>query len=249
MKYKEPHRWDVGYRDAASIQDELRDKLVIKELRARPRVVAGADVAYSRRANSVFAAVIVMDFNSMSVIEEVSATAEATFPYIPGLLSFREAPVLLKAFSGINNIPDVILFDGQGIAHPRGVGLASHMGLILDRPAIGCAKKLLLGEHKPVGDKVGSSSYIIHNGRRIGAALRTRKGVKPVFVSPGHKTNIASSIRIVLDCCRGYRLPEPTRKAHNVVTLVRTRAEGDVKHTVSGGAGGPGRKSAMEART
>ncbi|MEE9584989.1 MAG: deoxyribonuclease V [Candidatus Brocadiales bacterium] len=229
MKYKELHPWDVSYKDAVSLQEELRGRLVIRNIPGQPRVIAGADVAYSRLTNRVYAGVITMDFRSMSVIEEAFATAEATFPYIPGLLSFREAPVLLKAFSGINKAPDVIMFDGQGIAHPRGVGLASHMGLILDKPSIGCAKKLLLGEHKPVGDRVGAFSYILHKRRRIGAALRTKEGVKPVFVSPGHKTDIASSIRIVLGSCRRYRLPEPTRKAHNLVTLIRTRAEGDMK--------------------
>lgn len=229
MKYKELHPWGVSYKDAALLQEELRGRLIIRNMSRQPGIVAGADVAYSRHTNSVYAGVIVMDFSSMSVIEEATATAKATFPYIPGLLSFREAPVLLKAFSRINTVPDVILFDGQGIAHPRGVGLASHMGLILDKPSIGCAKKLLLGGHKPVGDKVGAFSYILYKKRRIGVALRTRQGVKPVFVSPGYKTDIASSRKIALDCCRKYRLPEPIRKAHNLVTLLRIQAEGDIK--------------------
>ncbi|MCB7128400.1 MAG: deoxyribonuclease V [Candidatus Brocadiales bacterium] len=231
MKHKELHPWDVSYKDAVSLQEELRSKLIIKGMSGRPGVIAGADVAYSKLANRVYAGVIIMDFRSMDIIEEATAAAEATFPYIPGLLSFREAPVLLKAFSAIERTPDVILFDGQGIAHPRGVGLASHMGLVLDKPSIGCAKKLLIGEHKPVRDKVGAFSYIIHKRRRIGAALRTRAGVKPVFVSPGHKTDIASSIRVLLDSCRGYRLPEPVRRAHNLVTLLRVQTERGIKTT------------------
>ncbi|MFQ5862227.1 MAG: deoxyribonuclease V [Candidatus Brocadiales bacterium] len=231
MRYRELHPWDVSYKDAVLLQKELRGRLIIKSLPGRPRIVAGADVSYSKLTSKVYASVIIMDFRSMSVIEEASATAEATFPYIPGLLSFREAPVLLKAFSRINRVPDVVLFDGQGIAHPRGVGLASHMGLIIGKPSIGCAKKLLLGEHRPIGDKVGAFSYILHKRRRIGAALRTREGVKPVFVSPGHKIDVASSIRIVLESCRRYRLPEPIRKAHNLVTLLRVHAEGEIKGT------------------
>lgn len=231
MKYRELHPWDVSYKDAVSLQKELRDRLIIRGLSGRPRFVAGADVAYSKLTARVYAGVVIMDFKSMSVVEDASATAEASFPYIPGLLSFREAPVLLKAFSKIDITPDVVLFDGQGIAHPRGIGLASHMGLIIGRPSIGCAKKLLFGEHKPVKNKVGAFSYILHKRKRIGAALRTREGVKPVFVSPGHDIDIASSIRIVLDCCRRYRLPEPIRRAHNLVTLIRTGAEGKIKGT------------------
>ncbi|OHB39294.1 MAG: endonuclease V [Planctomycetes bacterium RIFCSPHIGHO2_02_FULL_50_42] len=229
MRYKELHPWDVSYKEAVSLQEELRGRIIIKSLSVRPGVVAGADVSYSGHTNSVYAGIVVMDFGSMSVIEEATATAEVAFPYIPGLLSFREAPALLKAFSRIKKAPDVILFDGQGIAHPRGLGLASHMGLILDRPSIGCAKKLLLGEHKPVGDRAGAFSYILYKEKRIGMALRTREGVKPVFVSPGHKTDIISSRRVVLDCCRKYRLPEPIRKAHNLVTLLRMHAGEDVK--------------------
>ncbi|MEE9200714.1 MAG: deoxyribonuclease V [Candidatus Brocadiales bacterium] len=229
MRYKELHPWDVSYKDAALLQEKLRDGVIIRALAGRPRVVAGADVAYSRLTNRVFAGIVIMDLRTMDVIEESTAVAEATFPYIPGLLSFREAPVLLRAFSRVDRAPDVILFDAQGIAHPRGLGLASHMGLILDRPSIGCAKTLLVGEHRPVGDKVGASSYILHKKRRIGAALRTRSGVKPVFISPGHKTDIASSIRIILKSCSRYRLPEPIRRAHNLVTLLRMRAEGNKK--------------------
>ncbi|MFQ5956318.1 MAG: deoxyribonuclease V [Candidatus Brocadiales bacterium] len=229
MRYRELHPWNVSYKDAVSLQEELRGQLIIRSLSEQPRLVAGADVSYSKLTARVYAGVVIMDFGSMSIVEEASATAEANFPYIPGLLSFREAPVLLKAFSRLDRVPDVVLFDGQGIAHPRGVGLASHMGLILGKPSIGCAKKLLIGEHKPVGDKPGDFSYILYKRRRIGAVLRTRGGVKPVFVSPGHKTDIASSIRIVLNSCRRYRLPEPIRKAHNLVTILRVSDEAEIK--------------------
>ncbi|MDY7037283.1 MAG: endonuclease V, partial [Thermodesulfobacteriota bacterium] len=141
--------------------------------------------------------------------------------YIPGLLTFREAPILLQAFRKIKIYPDVVLFDGQGIAHPRRFGLASHMGLLLDLPAVGCAKTLLIGKAGPVGKKAGSFSYLQNNGEVIGAVLRTRSNIKPVFISPGHKITLDECINIVLKCIHHYRLPEPTRQAHILVNKFR----------------------------
>jgi deoxyribonuclease V len=143
------------------------------------------------------------------------------FPYVPGLLSFREAPALTKAFRKIRRKPDVIIFDGQGIAHPRGMGLASHMGLILDCPSIGCAKTRLVGTHPLLPETRGSIVLLTDQGRVVGSAVRTRERVKPVFVSPGHAITLEESIRLVLNCCRGYKLPEPTRQAHIAVNQMR----------------------------
>jgi deoxyribonuclease V len=137
---------------------------------------------------------------------------------VPGLLSFREAPAVLEALRLLQNDPDLIFVDGQGIAHPRRVGIASHIGVLVDRPTIGCAKSLLCGQHEAVADSVGSYSYVIDNGEIIGAALRTKAGVKPIYVSIGHKIDLETAIQIVLSCCRGYRLPEPTRLAHLAVS-------------------------------
>lgn len=184
-------------------------------------LVAGADVSYSRGSDVFFSSVVVFEMPGMNIVEEFTAKDRVDFPYIPGLLSFREAPVLIKAFEGIKNAPDVIIFDGHGIAHPRGLGLASHMGLILDCPSIGCAKKILVGDYDPVGNEVGDHTPIVYKGDVVGAVLRTRQNVKPVFISPGHKMDVSSAIEIVMRTCRGYKLPEPTRRAHLSVNRFR----------------------------
>ena len=204
------------------IQRELRERLILKAPEMTLKLVAGADVSYSKGSDVFFSSVVVLEMPHMSIVEEVTAEGKVDFPYIPGLLSFREAPILIKAFEKVRNTPDVIIFDGQGIAHPRGVGLASHMGLVLDLPSIGCAKKILVGDHEPVGNEVGDHTPLIFKGNVIGAALRTRQNVKPVFISPGHKMDIPSAVEIMMKTCSGYKLPEPTRQAHLSVNRFRT---------------------------
>ena len=169
-----------------------------------------------------FASVIVFELQTMQRVEAVTASGKVDFPYIPGLLSFRESPILLKAITKIKSEPDAIILDAQGIAHPRGIGLASHIGLILDKPSIGCAKTRLIGEYKEVGEEVGNYTLLKAKEKTVGAVLRTRKNVKPVFISPGHKIDLNTSIDLVLKCCRGYRLPEPIRQAHNLVKKTAT---------------------------
>jgi deoxyribonuclease V len=159
------------------------------------------------------------------VVEESWVKGKVRFPYIPGLLTFREAPVLLEAFSLLKQRPDVILFDGQGIAHPRGFGLASHAGLLLGLPSVGCAKTMLVGEHTPVGRKRGSFSYLWFEGKKVGAAVRTRQDVKPVFVSPGDRITIEAAVGLVLAACKGYRLPEPIRRAHQLAARMRGKRD------------------------
>ncbi len=168
----------------------------------------------SRKHISIFASVIVFELHTMQKIEAVTASGRVDFPYIPGLLSFRESPILLKAITKIKSEPDVIILDAQGIAHPRGIGLASHIGLLLDKPSIGCAKTRLIGEYDEVGEEAGNYTLLKTKEKTIGAVLRTRKNVKPVFISPGHKIDLGTSIELVLKSCRGYRLPEPIRQAH-----------------------------------
>jgi deoxyribonuclease V len=233
MRFKSLHPWRVSYQRAIRIQQRLRERLILNVFKGLPRTIAGADVAYSKQTNVVYAGVVVFDYSSMKLLDRSTATAKAGFPYIPGLLSFREAPALLKAFRSLKTEPEVLMFDGQGIAHPRGFGLACHMGLLLDKPSIGCAKEILVGEYRPVAGEVGSYSYILYKGKRAGAAVRTRSQVKPVFVSPGHRINISSSIKIVLGSCRGYRIPEPLRTAHNLVSELRIFHEG--KSTIQTG--------------
>jgi len=223
MKIQHLHRWDVSYKEAVGIQRKLKESLVLhdRDFPKQITIIAGADISYSRHSDLFFAAVILLEYPTMAVVEEACFTERVIFPYIPGLLSFREGPAVLKAFENLHNIPDVVIFDGQGIAHPRGIGLASHMGLFLDIPAVGCAKKRLVGEYGEVGHEVGDYADLILNDRVVGAAVRTKKKVKPVFVSPGHKISMRRAVDLVLSCCRGYRLSEPVRMAHLAVNRMR----------------------------
>jgi len=218
------HPWTVTYRQAALIQHELRKSLILHPADSpkQIRTIAGADISYSKQTDLFYAAVILMAFPSLERLEERTIIEKAPFPYIPGLLSFREGPALLKIFKGLQHVPDVAIFDGQGIAHPRGIGLASHMGLFLDIPTIGCAKTRLVGQYGKVGESVGDYADLILDNHVVGAVLRTKKKVKPIFISPGHKIGVRKSSDIVLDCCRGYKLPEPTRQAHLLVNQLRT---------------------------
>ncbi|MHC4322481.1 MAG: endonuclease V, partial [Planctomycetota bacterium] len=181
--------------------------------------------AGNKKSNMFYASVVVFELETMERVEVVTASGKVDFPYIPGLLSFRESPILLKAFAKIKSNPDVILLDAQGIAHPRGIGLASHMGLLLDKPSIGCAKTRLIGDYNEMGEEVGCYSHLTIKDKVVGAVLRTRKNIKPIFVSPGHKIDLDTSIDLVLKSCRGYRLPEPVRQAHNLVKKTATGKE------------------------
>jgi deoxyribonuclease V len=159
-------------------------------------------------------AVVVLRFPELAVVESTVAEERVEFPYVPGFLSFREAPLLLAAWERLSLTPDLVVVDAQGIAHPRRLGLASHLGLFLDVPTIGCAKSVLCGRHGDPGEEPGASAFLLDNGEVIGAALRTKRGTKPVYVSIGHKVDLEAALRWVMACCHGYRLPEPTRLAH-----------------------------------
>ncbi len=223
MKIQHLHRWDVSYKEAVSLQQKLKGKLILhdKDFPERISTIAGADISYSKQSELFFAAVVLLEYPTMAVVEESCFTERVSFPYIPGLLSFREGPAVLKAFENLRNIPDVVIFDGQGIAHPRGIGLASHMGLFLGMATIGCAKKRLVGEYGEVGHEVGDYADLMLDDQVVGAAVRTKRKVKPVFISPGHKISMRRAMDMVLSCCRGYRLPEPVRKAHLAVNRIR----------------------------
>ena len=223
MTKRELHRWDVTYREAVAIQGELQGRLILQDDGPPEplRSVAGADISYDRGSDLFFAAVVLMRYPELTLIDEASHRARVSFPYIPGLLSFREGPPLIAAFAKLSQPPDFIIFDGQGIAHPRGIGLAAHLGLILDRPAIGCAKSRLVGVHGPVGEKRGDWAGLIHQERQVGAVLRTRDRIKPLFVSQGHRIGLGRAVALVLSCCRGYRIPEPIRRAHLAVNRLR----------------------------
>lgn len=225
MEIKHHHNWNVSIDEARKIQLDLKEKIKLSQLTERVTLVAGADVSYSKKTGMCFAAVSVFNFPEMKLVEQCHAIGPVTFSYIPGYLTFREAPILLEAFEKIINIPDVILFDGQGIAHPRMMGLAAHLGLILDLPSIGCAKSRLVGEFKEPTTQAGSQTELIYKNQRIGAVVRTRKNVKPVFVSPGFKITIEQAVDWVLKTCTGYRIPEPIRISHLKVNQIRAKYE------------------------
>ncbi len=229
-RVKQLHSWKVTYQEAVSIQNELRRKVSFAPLKRAIKTVAGADVSYNKPSNKIYAAIVVLSFPSLELLERTAVEGKAAFPYIPGLLSFREAPIVTKAFERLSARPDVLMCDGQGVAHPRGFGLASHLGLLFGIPAIGCAKSRLCGVHGPVGPEVGDYAPLKLKGRTIGAVLRTRKGVKPIFVSVGHMINLRGAVRLALRCGAGYRIPEPTRRAHHLVTEARREKEASRQH-------------------
>ena len=214
MKVHKLHQWNVSHGQAKALQVSLAKKVVTEDESINPHLIAGVDISSPGPRDTGRGAVVVLNYPELNLVEVKTVERKVTFPYIPGLLSFREAPLILAACQELSSVPDLVLVDGQGIAHPRRFGLASHLGLFLDVPAIGCAKSILCGAHKPVGEKVGSYAELVDNGQVIGAALRTRIGVKPIYVSVGHKISLNSAIKWVLNCCRGYRLCEPTRLAH-----------------------------------
>jgi deoxyribonuclease V len=213
---KKLHRWDLTPQEALALQTKLARR-VIRKARSQPHdmtTVAGVDTAYGH--NRACAAVVVFSLEDLKIIEEVTTVQPERFPYFPGLLSFREGPSIMEALSRLKTIPDILMVDGQGIAHPRRFGLASHIGLLTGIPAIGCAKTRLIGDYQEPHRTRGSTADLTAEGDIIGAVVRTRTGVKPVFVSIGHRMELDACIRIVLESCRGYRLPEPLRRADHL---------------------------------
>jgi deoxyribonuclease V len=217
------HSWDVNVEEAIQIQEALKERIILKENFSRIRTMGGGDVAYSESENSLFGAIAVLSYPDMGIVDIATTETKVSFPYVPTLLSFREGPVLIRIFQNLKIKPDVMIYDGQGIAHPRGMGLASHMGLWFDIPSIGCAKTPLLRKFISPGPSKGSFGWIRREGKKVGAVLRTRENVKPLFVSPGHRIDLSTSIRLVLASCRGFRIPEPLRKAHQISRLMREK--------------------------
>ncbi|MBP1706563.1 MAG: Deoxyribonuclease [Chloroflexi bacterium] len=216
MRVGKLHDWTVSTSEAIQIQKNLATLIEPSCATLNPRLIAGLDVAITDK-NQAKAAVVVLKYPELKLIETAVVEGRVTFPYIPGLLSFREVPLTLQACEKIQLQPDLVFVDGQGIAHPRRMGLASHLGLFLDIPTIGCAKSYLYGDYQPPPKAAASYSYITGSlGEKIGAVVRTKSDVKPLFVSVGHKIDLSSAIHWVLQCCRAHRLPEPTRIAHLV---------------------------------
>jgi deoxyribonuclease V len=210
------HPWKVTPEQAIRIQKNLRHRIILKKSFSRVRTIGGGDVSYQKEGNSLFGAMVVLSFPHMETLDVATACGKISFPYLPGLLTFREGPILIKTFQKLRIRPDVLLFDGQGIAHPRGVGLATHLGIWFNLSSIGCAKTPLLGESVLPRPSKGSFELIQDNGREVGVVLRTKDRVRPVFVSPGHRIDLPTSLRLVLESCQGFRIPEPLRRAHQV---------------------------------
>ena len=215
MTFPDLHSWNLTPTQAVALQRELAGRIELRDaLPGAVRLAAGVDVSSARFGSTVHAAVVLYDLATAAVVEVAAATADAAFPYVPGLLSFRELPVVLAACRRLQTIPDVVLVDGQGIAHPRRLGIASHLGLWLELPTIGCAKSRLCGTHREVGPKRGEAVPLLLEGGEVGRVVRTRDRIRPLYVSPGHRIAIERAVQIVLACGAGYRLPEPTRQAH-----------------------------------
>lgn len=220
------HPWTgLTVEDAVKIQHRLRGMLVLEFPGGPVRAVAGVDCAILPDRRGIAAAAVLLSFPALEPLGAAEAVSPFLFPYIPGLLSFREGPAILEAFRRLPSRPDVAILDGHGVAHPRGFGLASHIGLWLDLPTIGCAKSRLVGDHREPGPRPGDHAPLRFEGRTVGSVLRTRPGVRPVYVSCGHLMDLASARRIVAACLQGFRLPEPTRRADHLANE-RARAPG-----------------------
>jgi deoxyribonuclease V len=215
---------NISPQQAVQIQAELRQQLNIQPLEKQVTTIAGADISFNKYSTTVYAGIVVMQFPSLQVIETSGITDETSFPYVPGLLAFREVPALAKAWNGLKIKPDVLVLDGHGIAHPRRMGIATHFGIVMQTPTVGCAKSLLTCKYDEPPIEPGTSTNLIHKNELIGKVLRTKKNVKPVFISPGNLISMEQSLALILQCVRKYRIPEPTRMAHNFVNELRRNA-------------------------
>lgn len=213
---------NITVTEAAALQKSLQEKVVLqKEENFQMATVAGADISFNKFETTVYAGIMVLQFPSLTPLSYALVQTEVTFPYVPGYLAFREIPALFKAWELLPQKPDVLIADGHGIAHPRRMGIATHFGVLTGQTTIGCAKKKLWGKYELPPDEKGASTYLYDKGEVIGAVLRTRPNVKPVFVSPGHKVSVNDSLQIIRQCMGKYRIPEPTRRAHELVNNFR----------------------------
>lgn len=220
--YQLLHDWtNITPAEAVALQQQLRSQIRIEPLTKPVETIAGCDISFNKFEETVYAGIVVLNLETMETVEESGVVSTATFPYVPGLLSFREIPSLLEAWAKLKTEPDVVMFDGHGTAHPRRIGIASHGGLFLNRPAFGCGKSVLVGKYDEPAPERGSWSPMIHYRDVVGAALRTKNNVNPVYVSPGHLIDLETAINLTLRCDGGYRIPEPTRRAHNLVNALR----------------------------
>jgi deoxyribonuclease V len=214
-------RWNLTPREAMQLQESLRERVELEDRFGDIRYVAGADLAFDPQTEIAFGGVIVYRFPGLEEVERRMARRKLRFPYVPGLLSFRECPVLLAAFARLRTEPDLILIDGHGRAHPRRFGIACHIGILFDKPTVGCAKSRLVGEHQEPGEMAGSTAPLMLEGERLGVVLRTRDNVKPIYVTTGHRVSLDSALGLVRQCVDGFRIPKPTREADHYVRDLR----------------------------
>ncbi|NIM96284.1 MAG: deoxyribonuclease V [Anaerolineales bacterium] len=215
MKFEE-NEWSITPQRAIAIQEELKSEVILEDRLGSIRLVAGTDVSYIRSEKVSRAAVAILSFPDLNLVDSATSESTTEFPYIPGLLSFREIPAIMSVIAELERLPDLIICDGHGYAHPRRFGLASHLGILCDIPTIGVAKRLLTGTHKPVPNERGAWVPIIVDGETIGAALRSREYTKPIYVSIGHRVSLETAIDLTMECTTRYRLPETTRMAHKL---------------------------------
>jgi deoxyribonuclease V len=216
--------WPRTYQEAVAVQETLRGRVRLVPLNRPPRLVAGADAICDKADRQIFGALALYTYPELELVEEVGVGGECPFPYRTGLLSFREIPILAAAFRRLKSKPDVVLVDGQGIAHPRGLGLAAHLGLVLDIPTIGVAKSRLVGEGEEPEPEAGSCKALIWQGKQVGLILRTQRAKKPLYLSPGHRITLPESLTIALGCVRKYRIPLPLRQADLLTRRLRAAA-------------------------
>lgn len=208
--------------EAIALQQELRTKIHLKPLEKPVTTIAGADISFNKYSTTVYAGIVVMSFPELQILDKAAVTGITEFPYIPGLLAFREVPALSKAWEKLSIKPDVLVLDGHGIAHPRRMGIAAHFGVVMQTPTLGCAKSRLTGRFEEPANEPPAYTDLIHQHEIVGKVLRTKKNCKPVFISPGNLITMEESMELILQCIRKYRIPEPTRLAHNYVNEVRT---------------------------
>lgn len=211
----------ISLTDATNIQNELRNDVSLITENISITTIAGGDISHNKDTDIVYAGIVVLSYPQMLPLSYSLVIAKTNFPYIPGYLGFREVPALLKAWEQIPKKPDLMILDGQGVTHPRRMGIASHFGVLTNHPSIGCAKNMLHGSYKPLGLEKYNNSPIISQGEHMGFALRTKQGVKPVYISPGHKVSVNDSLELMKPCVLKHRIPEPTRLAHEKVNLFR----------------------------
>lgn len=218
MKIEPLHSWDLNEREAIALQKQLASRVIVEDKFGEIKTVAGVDVGFEENYTITKAAVAVFSYPDLQELESAIARCPTTFPYIPGLLSFREIPALIAALEQLSTLPDLIMCDGQGLAHPRRLGIACHLGILLDLPTIGVAKSLLVGTHQELSLEKGSWQPLIHRGETVGAVTRSRTNVRPLYISPGHRIALATAIDFVLACTTKYRLPETTRRADKLAS-------------------------------